>query len=109
MKVPFAKFWTLQIYARIIGWNATFRVRLHDLMLRRLNLQPAFEIQLELKNACHPLKMRTGKNSDRVVLDQIFIHPQHEPIALVTQPTSSISGPMWDIRVHTSSPGTPSR
>jgi FkbM family methyltransferase len=87
---PLAQFRTLQICARNIGWSATFRVRLRDLMMRRLNFQAAFEIQLKLKNASYPLKMRAGKSSsDRAVLDQVFIHPEYEPIAL-ENPTTII-------------------
>jgi FkbM family methyltransferase len=84
---PLAQFRTLQIYARIIGWSAAFRVRLHDLILRRLNFQPACEIQLKLKNANYPLRMRTGKSSDREVLEQIFIRSEYEPVVLVNPNT----------------------
>ena len=87
MRGPLAQFQTLQTYARNIGWSAAFRVRLHDLLLRRLNFQPPFEIQLKPKNARYPLRMRTGKSSDREVLDQIFIRPEYEPIALVNPTT----------------------
>jgi hypothetical protein len=84
---PLARFRTLQIYARIIGWSAAFRVQLHDRILRRLNFQPACEIQLKLKNANYPLKMRTGKSSDREVLEQIFIRSEYEPVVLVNPNT----------------------
>lgn len=87
MRGPLAQYRTLQEYARIIGWSSAFRIRLHDLFLRRLNLPTDFEIQLKLKSASYPLKMRTGKSSDREVLDQILIRPEYEPIALVNPTT----------------------
>jgi FkbM family methyltransferase len=84
---PFARFRTLQIDARNIGWSAAFQVRLYDLAWRHLNFQAASEIQFKLKNAKYPLKMRTGKSSDRAVLSQIFIRPEYEAIALVNPTT----------------------
>jgi len=42
----------------------------------------AFEIRLKIKNVHYPLRMRTGTSSDREVLDQIFIRPEYEPVAL---------------------------
>lgn len=90
MRGPLQQFRTLQAYARNIGWNAALRYRVHEVMVYRFNSQADFEIQLNLKNATYPLKMRTGKNSsDWVVLHDIFICPQFEPVTL-TNPTTII-------------------
>ena len=78
MRGPFAHFRTLRTYAGILGWSAAFRVRLHDTLLRHFNFRPPFEIQLKLKNVSYPLRMRTGKSSDRQVLNQIFLEPEYE-------------------------------
>ena len=87
MRGPFARFGTLQVDARNVGWGAALRVRLYDRILRHLDFRAASEIHLKLGNARYPLKMRTGKSSDREVLGQIFIRPQYEPIPLVSPAT----------------------
>lgn len=86
---PLAQFRTLRTHAATIGWSAAFWVRLHDVMLRRLNFKPALAIQLKPKNAIYSLRMRTGKSSDREVLGQIFINSDYEAVAL-TSPLSII-------------------
>ena len=89
MRGPFAHFRTLRTYAGILGWSAAFRVRLHDTLLRHFNFRPPFEIQLKLKNVSYPVKMRTGKSSDREVLNQIFLEPEYEALSL-ENPTTII-------------------
>jgi FkbM family methyltransferase len=79
---PIEQYKTLQFYAGVVGWSAAFRIRLHDLVTRRFKFMRSFEIRLKIKDIDYPLSMRTGTSSDREVLQQIFVHPEYEPVAV---------------------------
>jgi FkbM family methyltransferase len=67
-------------YARKIGWPAAIRLRSRDVKVRT-GLGAPSSVELKLKNAEHPILMRTY-SSDREVLRQIFIEDDYDPIVL---------------------------
>jgi len=78
---PLYQFAVIRRCAKNIGWTAACHLRLCDFRDRvRVGGPPS--LTLKLKNAAHPIQMRTGKSSDRDVLEQVFIHKEYDPIAL---------------------------
>lgn len=71
------------------GWGAAFQLRLHDTVLRHLEIGSNFDLYLKVKGVDHPLRMRTGKSSDRGVLRQIFTNREYESVQL-TDPLTII-------------------
>src|SRR5262252_8147645 len=69
-------------YARKIGWPAAIRLRSVDVRVRTGLAKPS-SVELRLKNAEHPVLMRTH-TSDRDVLRQIFIDDEYAPIELTS-------------------------
>ena len=63
--------------------------RLHDTVLRHLEIGSNFDLYLKVKGVDHPLRMRTGKSSDRGVLRQIFTNREYESVQL-TNPLTII-------------------
>jgi FkbM family methyltransferase len=79
MRNPIYQLAELRRYANRIGWFAATRLRASDLRVRAGLPGPA-ELEIQLKNANHPLTMRVG-TSDRDVLWQIFIQEEYERAA----------------------------
>jgi FkbM family methyltransferase len=76
LRNPLFQIAELQRYATKIGWSAAFQIRLSALGLRAGFSRPS-TMELKLKNAQHPLAMRTGA-SDRDVLRQVFVEEEYQ-------------------------------
>jgi FkbM family methyltransferase len=81
VKNPLYQFSVLRNYARSIGWRAAIRLRFCDLRARA-GVGKSTLLKIQVKNAEHPLFMRTG-SSDREVLGQIFIERGYDPVAML--------------------------
>jgi FkbM family methyltransferase len=69
-----------------MGWAGSLRVRLCDFRIHFDLPMPAV-VELKVRNASHPLRMRTGNSSDRQVLRQIFAYGDYEPVRLTNPET----------------------
>jgi FkbM family methyltransferase len=69
------QFQLMSLYLKKLGPATALRLRFHDAVLRHIG----FERELELRphNALYPVKMRTGRESDREVFHQIFIEEEY--------------------------------
>ena len=75
MRNPLFQIAELRRYAAKIGWSAALLLRMSDFGLRAGIVLPS-TIELQLRNAQHPLAMRTG-TSDRDVLRQVFVEEEY--------------------------------
>jgi FkbM family methyltransferase len=69
-------------YAQTIGWKAAVDLHLYDVLkANKMATDPV--ISLQLGNASFPVHMRTGRSSDRDVLQEVFITRQYDTIELL--------------------------
>lgn len=71
----------LLAHARRLGWRTAIRIRAYDYW-KKMRLPVPDVITLAPANALHPLRMRTGKSSDRDVFGQIFFCQEYRHVPL---------------------------